>query len=86
MSTLGCSRNQLAVQTEIVYRSIPDSLLTPCVVVEPNVTEESFSSYEEAFYVVSEAYLSTNRSVSLCNINILEAIKYNDRIKEHSNK
>lgn len=83
LSILGCSKNQPVVQTEIVYRPIPEALLSTCTVVEPTITPEAIRSYKEAFYVVSEAYLATNQSVALCNTKTLEAIKYNNRLRDN---
>lgn len=78
------------MQTEIVYRSIPDALLQPCKVVQPTIYSEDGGmyrvTYEDAFYAVSEAYLDTTRSVSLCNDNIREAIRYNNRLKDGEQK
>lgn len=78
----GCSGNQPVIQTEIVYRTIPEALLVTCKVVEPVVSREALTSYEEAFYAVSEAYIATSRSVDLCNSVLSEAIKYNERLEE----
>ena len=83
LSISGCSKNQPVVQTEIVYRPIPEALLSTCTVVEPTITPEAIRSYEEAFYVVSEAYLATNRNVALCNTKTLEAIKFNNRLRDN---
>ncbi len=73
----GCSTEHIVYQTQVV--SVDPSFFAPCK-VEP--VAEGATDYQEAFYAVSGAYISTAEHVAKCNARSAEGVLLMERQKE----
>jgi len=59
-----------------VETRLPEAFLSPLVPVKPVTNAKVLTSYEEAFYSVSEAYIKTMERIRLHNENLLIGAEY----------
>lgn len=61
--------------TKIV--SVPESCFKPCKMTE---VSKGATTYEEAFYDVSEAYMLTAEDMAICNVRLAECGKQQEKL------